>query len=64
MAKIIQAVLDILFFLYLLDITYGSHQAVSIAGLFGFAILSYTASHQGKQTEMIIFSGREHITTF
>ncbi len=35
---------------------YGYYQFVRVAGLFGFAILTYQASQQGRQTEMIIYA--------
>jgi len=36
---------------------YGYYQFVRFAGLIGFAVLSYQANQQGRQTEMIIYGG-------
>ncbi len=55
MDKIIKIVLAVLFFLCLADMPYGYYQLVRFAGLIGFAILSYQANQQGRQTEMIIY---------
>lgn len=57
MDKIIKVVLAVLFFLCLLALPYGYYQFVRFAGLIGFAILAYQANQQGRQTEMIIYSG-------
>ena len=57
MNKLIKIVLAILFFLCLADMPYGFYQFVRFAGLIGFAILAYKAHEQGRQTEMIIYSG-------
>jgi hypothetical protein len=57
MDKIIKVVLAVLFFLCLLDMPYGFYQVMRFAGLIGFAILAYQANQQGRQTEMIIYSG-------
>jgi hypothetical protein len=57
MDKAIKVVLVILFSLCLLDMPYGFYQFVRFAGLIGFAILAYQANQQGRQTEMIIYSG-------
>ncbi len=55
--KAIKIVLAILFFLCLADMPYGFYQFVRLAGLIGFAVLAYQANQQGRQTEMIIYSG-------
>jgi hypothetical protein len=55
--KIIKVVLSILFFLCLLEMPYGFYQIVRFAGLIGFVILAYQANQQGRQIEMIIYSG-------
>jgi len=57
MNNIIKIVLAILFFLCLADMPYGFYQFVRFVGLIGFTILAYQASQQGRQTEMIIYSG-------
>jgi hypothetical protein len=57
MDKAIKIILAILFFLCLADMPYGFYQFVRFAGLIGFAILAYQAHEQGRQTEMIIYSG-------
>jgi hypothetical protein len=57
MDKGIKIILAILFFLCLADMPYGYYQFVWFAGLVGFAILAYQAHEQGRQTEMIIYSG-------
>ncbi len=57
MNNAIKIVLAILFFLCLADMPYGYYQFVRFAGLIGFAILSYQAHEQGRQTEMIIYGG-------
>ena len=57
MNNVIKIVLAILFFLCLVDMPYGFYQFVRFAGLIGFAILAYQANQQGRQTEMIIYSG-------
>ena len=49
--------LAILFFLCLADMPYGFYQFVRFTGLIGFAILAYQANQQGRQSEMIIYSG-------
>ena len=53
----IKIILAILFFLCLADMPYGFYQFVRYAGLLGFAILAYQAYEQGRQSEMIIYSG-------
>jgi hypothetical protein len=53
----IKIVLAILFFLCFVDMPYGFYQFVRFAGLFGFAILAYTANNKDRQTEMIIYGG-------
>ena len=53
----IKVVLAIIFFLCLADMPYGFYQFVRFAGLIGFAILAYQANQQGRQSEMIIYSG-------
>jgi hypothetical protein len=55
--NIIKFILAILFFFCLADMSYGYYQVVRFAGLIGFAILAYQANQQGRQTEMIIYSG-------
>jgi hypothetical protein len=55
--NIIKIVLAILFFLCLADMPYGFYQFVRFVGLIGFTILAYQANQQGRQTEMIIYSG-------
>jgi hypothetical protein len=57
MERIVKVSLSLLFFLCLADMPYGYYQFVRLAGLVGFAILAYKAHQQGKQTEMIIYSG-------
>lgn len=57
MDKAIKIILAILFFLCLADMPYGFYQFVRFAGLIGFAILAYQAHEQGRQSEMIIYSG-------
>ncbi|GIV30334.1 MAG: hypothetical protein KatS3mg028_1400 [Bacteroidia bacterium] len=55
LATIIKVVLAGLFFLCLLDMTYGFYQFVRFAGLVGFVILAYQANEQGKKVEMITY---------
>lgn len=55
--SIIKIALAILFFLCLADMPYGFYQFVRFTGLIGFAILAYQANQQGRQTEMIIYTG-------
>ena len=55
--KFIKVILEILFFICLVDMPYGYYQFVRFAGLIGFAILAYQANQQGRQTEMIIYGG-------
>jgi hypothetical protein len=55
--RAIKIVLAILFFVCLADMPYGYYQFVRFAGLVGFAILSYQAHEQGRQTKMIIHTG-------
>ncbi len=57
MGRAIKIILAILFFLCLADMSYGYYQFVRVAGLFGFAILTYQANQQGRQTEMIMCAG-------
>jgi hypothetical protein len=57
MDKAIKVILAFLFFLCLADMPYGYYQFVRFAGLVGFTILAYQANQQGRQTEMIIYSG-------
>jgi hypothetical protein len=57
MTNAIKIVLAILFFLCLVDMPYGFYQFVRFVGLIGFAVLAYQANQQGRQTEMIIYSG-------
>ena len=57
LSNLIKIVLALLFFLCLADMPYGFYQFVRFAGLIGFAILAYQAHEQGRQTEMIIYSG-------
>jgi hypothetical protein len=57
MTNAIKIVLAILFFLCLADMPYGYYQFVRFAGLIGFAVLAYQANLQGRQSEMIIYSG-------
>lgn len=57
MNNVIKIVLAIFLFLCLADMPYGFYQFVRLAGLIGFAILSYQAHEQGRQTEMIIYGG-------
>ena len=57
MDKAIKIILAILFFLCLADMPYGFYQFVRFVGLIGFAILAYQAYEQGRQSEMIIYSG-------
>lgn len=57
MNNIIKIVLAILFLLCLADMPYGFYQFVRFAGLIGFAILAYQATQNGRQAEIIIYSG-------
>lgn len=57
MERTVKILLAILLFLCLADMPYGYYQFVRFAGLGGFAILAYQAYEQGRQTEMIIYSG-------
>ena len=57
LSNLIKIVLAVLFFLCLADMPYGFYQFVRFSGLIGFAILAYQAHEQGRQTEMIIYSG-------
>jgi hypothetical protein len=57
MNNAIKTILAILFFLCLADMPYGYYQFVRFAGLIGFAVLSYQANQNGRQTEMIIYGG-------
>ena len=54
---IIKIALAILFFLCLLDMSYGFYQLVRFVALIGFGILAYKANEENKNTEMIIFGG-------
>ena len=49
--------ISVLLFICLLDVPYGYYQFVRFVGLIGFAVLSYQANQQSKQTEMIIYCG-------
>ena len=55
MDKLIKIILAILFFLCLLKMPYGFYQLVRFAALVGFAILTYMANQNHKQTEMIVY---------
>jgi hypothetical protein len=57
MDKAIKIILAILLILCLADMPYSYYQFVRFAGLIGFAILTYRASQQGRQKEMIIYGG-------
>jgi hypothetical protein len=57
MNNAIKTILAILFFLCLADMPYGYYQFVRFVGLIGFAVLSYQANQNGRQTEMIIYGG-------
>lgn len=57
MDKTIKIILAILFFICLADMPYGYFQFVRFSALLGFTILAYKAHEQGRQTEMIIYSG-------
>lgn len=57
MEKAIKLILSIFFFLCLADMPYGFYQFVRFATLIGFALLAYQSNQQGRQTEMIIYSG-------
>jgi hypothetical protein len=57
MTKGIKISLAALFLLCLLDMPYGFYQFVRFVGLIGFAILSYQANQQSRQSEMIIYGG-------
>ena len=50
--KFIKVILEILFFICLVDMPYGYYQFVRFAGLIGIAILAYQANQQGRQTEI------------
>jgi len=54
---IIKIILAILFFLCLLDMTYGFYQFVRFVALIGFGILAYKANEENRNTEMIIYGG-------
>jgi hypothetical protein len=55
--RVIKTVMAILFLICLYDMPYGFYQLVRFAGLIGFFVLAYQANENGKQTEMIIYSG-------
>lgn len=55
--KTIKFSLAILFFICLVDMSYGYYQFVRYAALVGFAILAYQAHKLGRQTEIIIYGG-------
>lgn len=55
--KIIKIAVAVLAILCLLDISYGFYQVVRLAGLIGFAVITYQASQQGRHTELIIYGG-------
>lgn len=57
MSTVIKLILTILLFVCLLDMPYGYYQFVRFVALVGFGILAYKANEQGRQTEMIIYSG-------
>jgi len=57
MNTLIKIILAMLLFICLAHMPYGYYQFVRFFGLIGFAILAYKANQQGKQTEMIIYSG-------
>lgn len=57
MEKAIKIILAILFFLCLLNMTYGFYQLVRFIALVGFAILAYQSYKEGKQVEMIVYIG-------
>jgi len=57
MTIVIKISLAIIFFMCLLDMTYGYYHFVRFAGLFGFAILAYQAFKISRQTEMLIYGG-------
>jgi hypothetical protein len=57
LSNAIKIILAILFFICLADMPYGFYQFVRIVGLIGFAILTYKASQQCRQIEMIIYGG-------
>ena len=54
---IIKIAISVLFFLCLLDLSYGFYQLVRIVALIGFGILAYKANEENKNTEMIIYCG-------
>jgi hypothetical protein len=53
--KLIKVLLAILYFLCLLDMSYGFYEFVRFVSLIGFAILTYIAHKENKNTEMIIY---------
>jgi hypothetical protein len=57
MDRAIKIILAILFFVCLANMPYGFYQIVRFAGLLGFAMLAYRAHEQGRQIEMIVYSG-------
>jgi hypothetical protein len=57
MERTVKIFLAILFFLCLADMHYGFYQFVRFVVLIGLTILAYQAHDQGRQTEIIIYSG-------
>lgn len=55
LTSIIKFILAGLFFLCLLDMSYGFYQFVRFVGLIGFVILSYQANEQRKEVEIFIY---------
>jgi hypothetical protein len=57
MSNIIKIVLAVLFFICLMDISYGYFQLVRFCALIGFIILAWQANKQSRQTEIFIYVG-------
>ena len=55
MKKAVKIILAILFFLCLLDMSYGFYEFVRFVALIGFAILAYKAIKEGQKNEMFIY---------
>ena len=53
--NILKIGLSILFFLCLLDMSYGFYQLVRFIALSGFGYIAYQAYKDGRKTEMVIY---------
>ena len=51
----IKIILAILFFICLAPMPYGYYQLIRFLALVGFAVLTYNANKQSRQTEMIVY---------